>query len=69
MTPGEFIDKWRVSELKESSAAQEHFIDLCRLLGEPPRRKSTSENAKWEGAQEKPPAAGAPMARGADVAL
>ena len=35
MTPGEFIDKWRASELKESSAAQEHFIDLCRLLGEP----------------------------------
>ena len=34
MTPGEFIAKWRVSELKESSAAQEHFIDLCRLLGE-----------------------------------
>ena len=35
MTPGEFIAKWSVSELKESSAAQEHFIDLCRLLGEP----------------------------------
>ena len=36
MTPGTFIAKWRASELKESSAAQEHFIDLCRLLGEPP---------------------------------
>ena len=35
MTPHKFIDKWRASELKESSAAQEHFIDLCRLLGEP----------------------------------
>ena len=35
MTPGEFITKWRASELKESSAAHEHFIDLCRLLGEP----------------------------------
>ena len=35
MTPAEFIAKWRASELKESSAAQEHFIDLCRLLGEP----------------------------------
>ena len=30
-----FIAKWRASELKERSAAQEHFIDLCRLLGEP----------------------------------
>ena len=35
MTPGEFIAKWRASELKERSAAQSHFIDLCRLLGEP----------------------------------
>ena len=35
MTPGAFIAKWRASELKESAAAQEHFIDLCRLLGEP----------------------------------
>ena len=33
--PSAFIAKWRASELKERSAAQEHFIDLCRLLGEP----------------------------------
>ena len=35
MTADEFIAKWRASELKESSASQEHFIDLCRLLDEP----------------------------------
>ena len=35
MTPQEFIAKWRASELKERSGAQEHFTDLCRLLGEP----------------------------------
>ena len=34
MTPGAFIAKWRASELKERSASQEHFIDLCRLLDE-----------------------------------
>ena len=34
MTPGEFIAKWHASELKERSAAQEHFIDICRLLDE-----------------------------------
>ena len=34
MTPHEFIAKWQASELKERSAPQEHFIDLCRLLGE-----------------------------------
>ena len=35
MTPDEFISKWQASSLKERSAAQEHFIDLCRLFGEP----------------------------------
>ena len=35
MTPYEFIAKWSASELKERSASQEHFIDLCRLLDEP----------------------------------
>ena len=40
MTPGEFITKWRASELKERSASQSHFNDLCRLLGEPtPNRR------------------------------
>jgi len=33
--PHEFIAKWRSSVLKERSAAQEHFLDLCRVLGEP----------------------------------
>ena len=35
MTPSQFIAKWHRSQLKERSASQEHFIDLCRLLGEP----------------------------------
>ena len=35
MTPQEFIRKWSASELKERSGSQEHFIDLCRMLGEP----------------------------------
>ena len=35
MTPHAFIAKWRASELKERSASQEHFLDLCRLLDEP----------------------------------
>jgi hypothetical protein len=34
MTPHEFITKWQNSKLKERAAAQEHFIDLCRVLGE-----------------------------------
>ena len=35
MTPHAFIAKWRDVTLKERSAAQEHFLDLCRLLAEP----------------------------------
>ncbi len=35
MTPEAFIAKWRNADLKERSGSQEHFIDLCRLLGEP----------------------------------
>jgi type II restriction/modification system DNA methylase subunit YeeA len=34
MTPSEFIRKWKAANLKERSAAQEHFLDLCRLLEE-----------------------------------
>jgi len=34
MTPEAFIEKWRKSELKERSASQSHFNDLCALLGE-----------------------------------
>jgi hypothetical protein len=34
MTPQQFVAKWKASTLKEKSAAQEHFIDLCRLLGQ-----------------------------------
>ena len=36
MTQGEFIARWRAVELKGRSASQSHFIDRCRLLGEPP---------------------------------
>ena len=33
MTPQEFLNKWRHVELKERSASQSHFNDLCALLG------------------------------------
>ena len=35
MTPAEFIDKWSRADRTERQAAQEHFNDLCRVLGEP----------------------------------
>jgi type II restriction/modification system DNA methylase subunit YeeA len=32
LTPQEFIETWKAVELKERSASQSHFNDLCRLL-------------------------------------
>jgi hypothetical protein len=35
MSPEEFIARWRGTTRTERSAAQEHFLDLCALLGVP----------------------------------
>jgi hypothetical protein len=35
MTPAEFARKWMGSTQTERAASQEHFIDLCRMLGVP----------------------------------
>src|SRR5262245_58457263 len=35
MTPQQFVTKWRNVTLRERAAAQEHFIDLCHLVGHP----------------------------------
>ena len=35
LSPQDFVAKWRQATLKERSAAQEHFIDLCHLVGPP----------------------------------
>ncbi|MGO8684625.1 MAG: class I SAM-dependent DNA methyltransferase [Thermoleophilia bacterium] len=33
LTPSEFARKWEGNQRTERAAAQEHFIDLCRMLG------------------------------------
>jgi len=33
MTPEEFIATWRGNTRTERAAAQQHFLDLCELLG------------------------------------
>ena len=35
LTPAAFAAKWRGVTTTEKASAQEHFIDLCRMLGEP----------------------------------
>ena len=34
MTPEAFVSKWSKTTTKERASSQEHFIDLCRVLGE-----------------------------------
>lgn len=35
MTPQEFVEKWKRAQLSERASCQEHFIDLCNVLGQP----------------------------------
>ena len=35
LTPHQFVHKWRQTDFKERSASQEHFIDICHLIGHP----------------------------------
>jgi len=35
VTAAEFIAKWSDATLRERQGSQEHFLDLCRLLGQP----------------------------------
>ncbi len=35
LTPQAFVAKWQQSTLRERASSQEHFLDLCRLLGHP----------------------------------
>ena len=58
LSPQEFVAKWRKTTLKESAAAQEHFIDLCHLVGHatPAEADPTGQSFTFE--------AGAPKQRG-----
>ncbi|MBI3986046.1 MAG: hypothetical protein HY343_03960, partial [Lentisphaerae bacterium] len=55
MNVAEFIAKWKKADLKERSAAQEHFIDLCRLVGHPTPAEAdpTGETFCFEKGAEK----------------
>jgi len=47
MTPTEFIAKWSRVDLPERAASQEHFIDLCRLLGQPTPAEHDATGAEY----------------------
>ncbi len=50
LSPQAFVDKWRHSTLKESAAYQEHFGDLCRLVGHetPPEHSSAGKGFAFQ---------------------
>jgi hypothetical protein len=33
LTPQDFVSKWKRAEARERQSVQEHFIDLCALVG------------------------------------
>ncbi|MBC8876522.1 MAG: class I SAM-dependent DNA methyltransferase [Planctomycetes bacterium] len=45
MTPQEFIAKWKKASLSEKSAYQQHFLDLCDMLGQPKPAEADPEGA------------------------
>jgi len=45
VTPQEFIAKWQAATLSERSACQQHFLDLCELLGQPKPAAADPEGA------------------------
>lgn len=45
VTPQEFIAKWKPVTLSERSACQQHFLDLCDLLGQPKPAAADPEGA------------------------
>jgi len=47
LTPAQFIAKWSPVELSERAASQEHFIDLCRLLGQPTPAEHDATGAEY----------------------
>ena len=50
MTPEQFIEKWRGNTRSERSAAQQHFLELCDMLGvdRPPTRRPESDEYTFE---------------------
>jgi hypothetical protein len=45
MTPQEFIAKWQRVNLSERSACQQHFLDLCDVLGQPKPAEADPDGA------------------------
>jgi hypothetical protein len=47
LTPAAFAAKWHGVTTTEKASAQEHFIDLCRMLGEPTPHEADPIGAQY----------------------
>ncbi|MBN2581504.1 MAG: class I SAM-dependent DNA methyltransferase [Planctomycetes bacterium] len=47
ITPAQFVAKWARAALPERAASHEHFIDLCRLLGQPTPAEHDATGAEF----------------------
>ena len=47
LTPAAFAAKWHGVTTTEKASAQEHFIDLCRMLGEPTPHEADPVGAQF----------------------
>jgi hypothetical protein len=47
MTPQAFVEKWQRANLSERSAYQQHFLDLCDLLGQPKPAESDPDGTSY----------------------
>jgi hypothetical protein len=47
LTSQQFVAKWSQIELSERAASQEHFIDLCRMLGQPTPAEHDATGAEY----------------------
>ncbi len=45
LTPQVFAEKWGKSKLSERSAYQQHFLDLCVMLGQPTPAEADPDGA------------------------
>ena len=55
MTPQEFVHKWKNATLSERSASQQHFLDICAMIGHPTPAGAdrTGENFTFEKGTDK----------------
>ncbi len=47
MTPQQFVEKWSRVDQPERALSQEHFLDLCRLLGQPTPTEHDATGAEY----------------------